>query len=83
MKRSEMIQYIVDEIGDINSALEQLGNEDYSSFMKRKATGMLDMLEGFGMQPPNITLEQLIPCELQTSNEQEKHWYACWEPEDE
>jgi hypothetical protein len=89
MKRSEMIQYIVDEIGDINSALEQIGNEDYSSFMKRKAAGMLDMIEGFGMLPPkaNILSKNFKTVKYDKDGTRlEGDWYESltqWEPEDE
>ncbi len=82
MKRSEMIDYISDELKDFHSAAVDLGNENYTKFSLRKAAGLLDMIEGFGMQPPNITLDELIPCELRVSPETEKHYYACWEPED-
>lgn len=46
------------------------------------SSGLLTILEKFGMQPPNVTLDQLIPGDLKTAPEAEKHFYACWEPED-
>lgn len=54
MKRSEMIEYIADELRDIISVYLS-SSPKYSGtdkFYKNKADGMLDMLEDFGMLPP-------------------------------
>lgn len=79
MKRSEMIDYISDELKDFHSDVDNLGNQNYTKFVLRKAEGLLNMIEGFGMQPPNIKLDELIPGILTADSD---HWYACWEPED-
>jgi hypothetical protein len=54
MRRSEMIEYIADELRDIISVYLS-SSPKYSGtdkFYKNKAENMLDMLEGFGMLPP-------------------------------
>lgn len=43
------------------------------------ANEILEQLEIMGMQPPNVTLDELIPCGLNVIGE--KHYYACWETE--
>jgi len=47
------------------------------------ADEILSELEIMGIQPPNTTLDKLIPGNLKESDEQPKHYYACWEPEEE
>ena len=39
---------------------------------------LLAFLEEQGMQPPNITLEEMIPGTLR---HEETFYYSCWEPE--
>jgi hypothetical protein len=43
------------------------------------ANEILEQIEIMGMQPPNVTLDELIPCGLSVIGE--KHYYACWEDE--
>jgi hypothetical protein len=40
---------------------------------------LLDEMEKVGMQPPNVTLDELIPGFLTENGD--KHYYACWEDE--
>jgi len=42
---------------------------------------LLAFIEEQGMQPPNITLEEMIPGT--TLRHEETFYYSCWEPEDE
>lgn len=51
MKRSELIDFIKDELVEINNC-RRLSNEKDEKYYLRKAAGMLDMIEGFGMIPP-------------------------------
>ena len=50
MKRSEMIEHISEELLDIIRI--RFSTEDETQYCKRKAADLLDMIEGFGMQPP-------------------------------
>jgi hypothetical protein len=44
------------------------------------ADEILEQLEIMGMQPPNVTLDELIPSSG-LSVIGDKHYYACWEDE--
>lgn len=56
MKRSEMLEFIRDEIKEIAHQYEDINpTRNYEEFYSTKAAGMLDMLLGLGMQPPTIT----------------------------
>lgn len=43
------------------------------------ADEILEQLEIMGMQPPNVTLDELFPGFLTEIGD--KHYYACWEDE--
>ena len=43
---------------------------------------LLRYLENLGMQPPNVTLEELIPGIVIKRIGDEKYYYPCWEPEE-
>ena len=47
----------------------------------KTAEEILSALEKAGMQPPNTTLDKLVPGGLQTTGSTQ--YYACWESEDE
>lgn len=53
MKRSEMIDILVSELTEILAA-EKTKTPHYhiNDFIKNKASGILDLIEGLGMQPP-------------------------------
>ena len=75
MKRSEMIEHIAAEMVDA-TASRKYSNETEEAYYKRKATGILDMIEGFGMSPPVIKLLVEIPADQPYNVTQ-------WEPEHE
>jgi hypothetical protein len=52
MKRSEIIEHIAAEMVDA-AASRKYSNETEQAYYKRKASGILDMLLGFGMEPPS------------------------------
>ena len=53
MKRSEMIEYMFDQITqDLTN--QAFTRESHQKYWKRKMTDMLAMIEGFGMMPPPI-----------------------------
>lgn len=57
MRQSEMIEHIAQELIDV-AVDERSRNTAYHSYFQRKAADLLDMIEGFGMQPPlNINSE--------------------------
>lgn len=56
MKRSEMIEHIAEEMIDAVRSRE-FSNETEDAYHKRKASYILDMLEGFGMLPPETDIE--------------------------
>jgi hypothetical protein len=79
MKRSEMIEHIAAEMVDAE-ANRKYSNEPKQDYYLRKATGLLDMIQGFGMLPP--TVDGII--EVEKTNDEGlalKLW--SWEPEDE
>lgn len=74
MKRSEMKKIL-------ETRFEQIGLNMTPEIL---AESVMRMIEDAGMQPPNITLDQLIPGSVVRTNPGEhQHYYACWEPEDE
>jgi hypothetical protein len=74
MKRSEMVQFIQEELMEILE-FRQYTNESIEDYSKRKAQSMLSMIEGFGMQPPDAFFPE-------TSDIYEG-FYPYWETEDE
>lgn len=82
MKRSDMLKLIANQLDFLNGRFHGLRLRFTDEELK-KADVILTTLEQAGMQPPNITLEQLIPGALKVAPEAEKHFYACWEPESE
>jgi hypothetical protein len=89
MKRSEAIQRIKanlklrPETHDMALAFQD-GKISWGKFCEVLAEEALLIAEDIGMQPPNITLEELIPNSgLKTDPNEYRHYYACWEPEDE
>ena len=73
MKRSNL-KAILKEV------IQKRTNED-SETCKLLAIEIMDKLEEIGMQPPNITIDKLIPNSGLVTIE--RHYYACWEPEEE
>jgi hypothetical protein len=75
MKRKEMIERLACFLS------EEQGCRKVGSY----AEMIIAFLESQGMQPPNVRLNQLFPNsdDIQLVEEENlKHWYACWEPED-
>ncbi len=70
MKRSEMLKIL-------ETRFKEIGLNITPSVL---AESVMRMVEDAGMQPPNITLNELLASEL-TYIGQEKYYYACWEPE--
>lgn len=71
MKRSKMLEHMIEEIKDRRETLKLRPNtEPY--FNKDLANNLLDMIEGFGMLPPD---RALVHPEL-------KYVDNSWEPED-
>ncbi len=56
MKRSEMIEHIAQELIDA-AVNERSYKTAYQAYFRRKAADLLDMIEGFGMQPPPVLYE--------------------------
>lgn len=56
MKRSEMIEHIAQELRGVAVVVEgpKVLGEPRPAYFRRKAADLLDMIEGFGMQPPPI-----------------------------
>ena len=77
MKRSEMIDEIMCCLLSYAATYPQYP----LNMLKIAAEEILKMQENKGMQPPNITLKELFPGSI--LEEDNKHYYACWEPEDE
>jgi hypothetical protein len=69
MKRSEMVEFITDELMEIYEK-RQYSNETDLKFFTRHAKGLLAMIEGMGMLPPIVEDSASIA-------------YCEWEPEDE
>lgn len=53
MKRSEMVEHIAHELLDIAES-RAYSNESNQSYYARQASGLLAMIEGFGMLPPEV-----------------------------
>jgi hypothetical protein len=74
MKRSEMIDHIVAEMVDAE-ANRKYSNEAGEAYFKRRAVSLLDMIEGFGMLPPEVPTLTINGVSFIAKN--------IWEPEDE
>jgi hypothetical protein len=73
MKRSDMVR----KMAAAHSSLDFQGKSyDYDELARH----MLSVIEEAGMQPPNTTLDKLVPGFLKDNSE--NIYYACWEPED-
>lgn len=55
MRRSEMIEHIAQEL--LYIAVDETAQHGY---FQRKAADLLDMIEGFGMQPPPYTFKHKV-----------------------
>lgn len=62
MKRSEMIDYILGEIEDIAKEYIHVNSEEHDRFFTSRANGLLDMIEGFGMVPPDYLKQESCGC---------------------
>jgi len=62
MKRSEMIKHIAAELQVIACIVEGPRSIEMprAGYFQRRAAGLLDMIEGFGMQPPPYTFKQKV-----------------------
>ncbi len=82
MKRSEMIDFIQQELAEIMEGPK--GNDKMEKYLKRKAAGLLDMIEGFGMIPP--VYEGLMAngekFNKATDSGRDTSRFLDWEPED-
>lgn len=52
MKRSEAIEHIQDVLEEILHSRNLVTTKRYPYWIKAKAADILDMLQGFGMEPP-------------------------------
>lgn len=52
MKRSEMLEHIQAELEDLLKQQAGVSIKRYPHWIKAKAADILDMCEGFGMEPP-------------------------------
>ncbi len=78
MKRSDALKLIANQLDFLKGRFHGL-RTTFSEAELKAADVILTTLEDAGMQPPNITLDELIPGSgLKTDT---KHYYACWEPE--
>lgn len=71
MKRSEMLDMLTDEIEEILE-MSKFKSVNDAKFCERRARGLLDLIEGLGMLPPDQNANATPPCEVLTY----------WEPED-
>lgn len=76
MKRSEMLGKIAACIINHNEPHRYTDRETALQI----AEVILQVQEEAGMQPPNVTLDELVPGFLTSTGE--RHYYACWEDED-
>jgi 5,10-methylenetetrahydrofolate reductase len=53
MKRVEVIEHIKSELQELAESLENTTEKRRRHIIQNKAESILDMLEGFGMMPPN------------------------------
>lgn len=81
MKRSYALKLIANQLDFLTGCFQGFRTDFTESELKR-ADVILTTLELAGMQPPNITLDQLVPGAVKTTPGAEKHYYACWEPEE-
>ncbi len=77
MKRSEMVEKLKKPVSLLT------GGALRDDELQEAAGHLLDLLEDYGMQPPNINLSQLVPNSGLISNEDAQVFYSCWEPENE
>lgn len=90
MKRSEMLKYITSELQDTLDNLE-FNHQTLEVYLDKQSKEMLDMIEGFGMQPPAVnravgftTLGKiLIKLGLMNDRQYSYNWedYYEWEEE--
>ena len=52
MKRSEMVSHIHEELKDLINSYESASSKRVPHLIKHRAEELLDVLEGFGMLPP-------------------------------
>lgn len=82
MKRSDALKLIANQLDFLNGRFKGF-RSNFSEPELRNADVILTTLEQAGMQPPNITIDELIPGSgLKTDPSQSQHYYACWEPEE-
>ena len=55
MKRSEMVEHIRAELEEMLKEHHNVSDKRYPHWINGKASSMLDMMEGFGMLPPQYT----------------------------
>jgi hypothetical protein len=72
MKRSEVVR---DLAIMLMGRLPEWEKQERLNF----ADEIIEQLEIMGLQPPNVTLDELIPGFLTENGD--KHYYACWEDE--
>jgi hypothetical protein len=80
MKRSEALKLIANQLDFLKGRFHGL-RTNFSESELKEADVILTTLEDAGMQPPLITLEQLIPTADLKPTGEPPHYYACWEPE--
>ena len=82
MKRTEMLKLIANQLYFLNGRFHGL-RVNFTQEELNKADVILTTMEQAGMQPPNVTLEQLHPGSgLAVHTGQRQDYYACWEPEE-
>jgi hypothetical protein len=72
MKRSEVVR---DLAIMLMGRLPEWEKQERLNF----ADEIIEQLEIMGLQPPNVTLDELVPGFLTENGD--KHYYACWEDE--
>jgi len=81
MKRSKALKIIDDTYGEFCADWIKADLNDLEGFVALNER-ILSALEKAGLQPPNVTLDELLP-KSGLSEVGDKHYYSCWEPEDE
>ena len=79
MKRSEMVEHIKAELEELLKGYHNVSEKRYPHWINGKASGILDMLEGFGILPPqapHLVVPPLLP-------KPDVLYLHEWEPEDE
>jgi len=89
MKRSEMIKHIAAELQVIACVVEPPRSIEMprAGYFQRRAAGLLDIIEGLGMQPPSA----VFMVDWDRWDPEKKEWYPTkekihsnkWEPENE